>query len=101
MREIVVLSGAEADLFSAYCWFEALDPALADRCDAAVNRVLLRLAEFPEIGAPFRSKYRGLLVEDFAHGFFYRADHSSRITVIAILDLRQDPALISRRLGGE
>ena len=72
MREIVVLSGAEADLLSIYCWMESLSTELADRFDAAVQESLTLLAAQPAMGPAFRESYRRLLVSDFhCFGIFY------------------------------
>lgn len=99
MREAVILSGAEADLLAAYCWFEALDSALADRFDQTVHAVIHRLQEFPSSAPPFRNKYRRSVVPGFSHGLFYTIEGNSRIAIHAVLDLRQDPGTILRRLG--
>ena len=62
MRELVVLSGAEADLLRAYCWYEALDPDLAERFDAAIQLEFEMLVTQPLVGRRFAGQYRRLLV---------------------------------------
>jgi hypothetical protein len=47
MREVLILAGADADLLAACCWFEAIDPALADRFDAEVDGVIDRASRSP------------------------------------------------------
>jgi plasmid stabilization system protein ParE len=102
MREIVVLAGAEADLLSVYCWYEALDPDLADRFDAAVHTELELLLNQPWIGGRFRGPYRRLSVRGFScYSIFYVIEDSGRISIAAVLDLRQSPHAILRRLGVE
>ncbi len=100
MREIVVLSGAEADLLSIYCWMESLSTELAARSDAAVQESLTLLAAQPAMGPAFRESYRRLLVSDFhCFGIFYCLEGSTRLCVAAVLDLRQNPMAILRRPG--
>jgi len=100
MREIVVLSGAEADLLGIYCWMEALSTELADGFDAAVQDSLTLLATQPLMAPAFRGPYRRLLVSGYhCYGIFYSLEGSTRLCVAAVLDLRQNPGTILRRLG--
>ena len=100
MREIVVLSGAEADLLGIYCWMESLSTELADRFDAAVLASLALLATQPLMAPAFRGPYRRLLVTGFhCYGIFYTLEGSTRLCVAAVLDLRQNPRSILHRLG--
>ena len=78
MIEIIFLAGAEADVQAA------------DRCSALLGR-------YPRIGRPHRGVYRKLLVPEHPYGVFYVAE-PSRVVVVAVLDLRQDPEAIERRL---
>ena len=61
---------------------------------AAANWVIV---ELPESAAIYAGEFRRLLVRRFDHGIFYRI-HGTRIVVTAVLDLRQDPTTIRRRL---
>lgn len=63
--------------------------------DAALG--LLRT--HPEIAPVYAGPYRRLLVRDFPYGIFYQAQ-ANRIVVVAIMDLRQDPKSIRRKLFG-
>ena len=100
MREIVVLSGAESDLLSIYCWMESLGTDLADRFDAAVQESFTLLAAQPAMGPAFRGDFRRLLVSGFhCFGIFYSLEGSTRLCVAAVLDLRQNPRMILHRLG--
>ena len=49
------------------------------------------------IGRPHRGVHRKLLVPDHPYGFFYVVE-PSRVVIVAVLDLRQDPKAIERRL---
>jgi plasmid stabilization system protein ParE len=47
----------------------------------------------------YAGPYRRLLVRDFPYGIFYQAQ-ANRIVVVAIMDRRQDPKSIRRKLFG-
>ena len=99
MAEVVLLSGAEDDALSIY--FELFDKSeeRAERFSSAVDRSLSDLAQFPEIGMKFEAPFRRKLVPGFYEfGVFYTVE-GTRIMVHAILNLRQDPRAIRRRLG--
>jgi hypothetical protein len=63
----------------------------------AVDAYLARIAAFPEIAPLYFERVRRQVMQRFPFGIFYEP-YTSRIVVIAILDLRQDPAGIERRL---
>ena len=96
--EIVFLAGAEDDLLTAWIRYEELLAGLGDRFEASVKRELLRIVQFPESAARYAGDYRRLLVPRYDHGVFYRV-HGHRIVISAVLDLRQDPTAIQKRLG--
>jgi toxin ParE1/3/4 len=96
--EIVILAGAESDLFEAWKYYEQLIPGLGERFDDAVEEGLGYLAQFPRSAPRYAQEFRRLVLRDFAYGIFYRL-HGERLVVVAALDLRQDPGSIQRRLG--
>lgn len=96
--EIVVLSGAEADLFEAWKYYEELIPGLGERFDHSVQEGLRYLVQFPQSAPHYAQEFRRLVLRDFACGIFYRL-HGERLVIVAALDLRQDPGSIQRRLG--
>ena len=96
--EVVILAGAETELFEAWARYEELLPGLGDRFDAVVRGALRTAAQFPEVAPRYAGEFRRLLVRRFTHGIFYRI-HGERLVVTAVLDLRQDPSSILRRLG--
>ena len=71
---------------------------VGDRFEAEVRAALLRTVELPESAPVYAGEFRRLLVRKFDHGIFYRI-HGARIVVTAVLDLRQDPTTIRRRLN--
>jgi len=63
----------------------------------AVEAYLARVALYPEIAPIYLEKVRRQVMQGFPYGIFYEA-HGTRILVIAILDLRRNPADLQRRL---
>jgi hypothetical protein len=57
------------------------------------------MRQHPEIAAPYGGRYRRMLIRDFPYGIFYEVQ-TQRVIVCAILDLRQDPETIRRKLFG-
>lgn len=58
-----------------------------------------QLRTFPEIAPVFHESYRRLLVHGFPYGIFYSLE-GGRIIVSGVMDLRQDPEAMRRRLRG-
>jgi plasmid stabilization system protein ParE len=98
MHEVVILAGAENDILETYARFESDSEGLGDRFSLRVESALAQLSEFPESGSIFRGSRRRLLVQGFPFGIFYTAT-GRRLIVLAVLDLRQSPEMIMRRLG--
>jgi plasmid stabilization system protein ParE len=57
------------------------------------------LREHPEIAPVYMGPYRRMLIRNFPYGIFYQAQ-PKRLVVAAILDLRQNPTSLRRRLFG-
>jgi plasmid stabilization system protein ParE len=95
--EITFLRGAETDLLAAWVRYEEALPGLGDRFEAEIRAALLRIVELPESAPIYAGEFRRLLLRRFEHGIFYRI-HGARIVITAVLDLRQDPTTIRRRL---
>jgi len=96
--EVIILAGAESDLFEAWKYYEELAPGLGERFDHAVKEGLGRLVIFPGSAPRYTGEFRRLLLRRFAHGIFYR-QQGARLIVVAALDMRQDPESILKRLG--
>ena len=63
----------------------------------AVEAYLARIAVFPKIAPLYFHEVRRQVMQRFPYGIFYEP-HPTRVLVAAILDLRQDPQKIHRRL---
>lgn len=95
---IELLRGAEADLLEAYVWLEEQRPGLGERFYRTLDFALERLRPHPEMAPVYRGAYRRLVLRPFGFGVFYTIA-GDRLMVGAILDLRQNPEAITRRLS--
>ena len=96
MNEIVVLLGAQLDLQT---WFERQQTAeRADRLEREIQVAYQQLAQFPRSSRSFDGKFRRHLLNGFPYGLFYAVE-GRRVMIHALLDTRQDPETIRRRLG--
>lgn len=93
MNEIVILQSAEADWYVHFSRF-------GEKFDNEFLSTMCLLKSNPEMGAgtPFEA-VRRVLIRNTTFGIYYEYT-GKRIIVSAILDLRQDPMQIERRLRG-
>lgn len=99
-RELIILRGAEADLLEIYSRYLNRDENAANRFYNFVDSRLELLRGSPELGPPFTAAIRRLVLVEYPYGIFYSLA-GTRLLVLAILDLRQNPARIRERLGLE
>ena len=99
MSEFVFLFAAEADIQTAYEFYEAYQEGRGEIFMRHLDAALGRLRAFPEMAAPFHETHRRLLVPGFPYGVFYSIE-GRRIIVAGVMDLRQDPEATRRRLRG-
>lgn len=91
-HEIVLLQGAQSDLLSIYS-------LLGERTYTRVDKALGILRVFPTAGpSHFGDHIRRLVVSKTPLGIFYTVT-GQRVLIAAILDLRQSPESIQRRLS--
>ena len=99
MIEVIRLAGAEADIQAAYERLEDVREGAEDRWFLReLDRCASLVARYPSIGRRHRGPFRKLLVSGYPYGVFY-AVQPSRVVIVAVLDLRQDPEAIDKRLG--
>ena len=92
-REIVLLQGAQSDLLAIFA-------GRGERVYHEVDKALGILRVFPEITpVHFGRSIRRLVVAKTTLGIFYSFT-GNRVLVGAILDLRQSPRAIKKRLEG-
>ena len=96
MCEVIVLLGAEIEIQTAYerCWNERQ----ADQLDSRFRSSLLLLEAQPRSGRLYAGSFHRLVVSRTVYGFFYVIE-TRGVVVHALLDLRQSPETIHRRLG--
>ena len=94
---VVFLSGADADLQAAFNTFEDYREGFGAEFMTAVDAHLARASVFPLLAPVYLRTVRRQVMRGFPYGIFYEP-HPTRVIVIAILDLRQDPERIRRRL---
>ena len=97
--EVILLLSADMDLQSAYERYEDYQSGRGEVLMRQIDAALSILRRHPNLGSPYVGDYRRMLVRDFPYGIFYVAERS-RVVVVAILDLRQDPVTIRRRISG-
>ncbi|MAS91655.1 MAG: hypothetical protein CMO55_00540 [Verrucomicrobiales bacterium] len=90
VKEIFFTSLADSE-------FQLLYERFGNSFYQTVDTVLEQLRNHPESGPIFEEPVRRILIPSSPFGLFY-AIHGSRIAVVALLDLRQDPKAIRRRL---
>lgn len=99
MSELVFLLSADADIQTGYDFYEAYQSGRGELFMRHLDLGFGRLRAFPEIAPLFYGSYRRLLVHGFPFGIFY-AIEGQRIIVAGVMNLRQDPEMIRRRLRG-
>jgi len=97
MSEVILLLSAEIDIQQAYNRYEEYQEGrgviFIHHLEAAFNQ----LRTFPKCGPVVFGIYRRLLVPSFPYGIFY-AFEARGIVIIGVMDNRQDPEAIARRL---
>jgi plasmid stabilization system protein ParE len=98
MSEIVVLLGADSDLIKWFGRFEDWRPGLGFDFDRDFRKACDRLSANPLVGPQWRQGFRRLLIRRWNLGIFYEV-RGKRVLIHGILDLRQNPDEIEKRLG--
>lgn len=88
--ELIILQAAQADLLEIYVRF-------GEKAEVRIDRSLGLLCEQPRMGSVFEGSLRRLVVSGSPFGVFYFA-YPARVVVSAVLDLRQEPEWIRKRL---
>jgi toxin ParE1/3/4 len=99
VSEIVFLFSADADIQTAYEFYEACQSGRGEIFMRHLDATFTRLRTFPEIAPLFHQAYRRLLVHGFPYGIFYTIE-GRRIIIAGVMDLRQDSNAIRQRLRG-
>ena len=98
MRRIVVLEEAARDLEAAKRFYDAGEAGVGDYCVTSLLADIESLALFHGIHRRHHGCFR-MLANRFPFGIYYlEAEHETR--VVAVLDLRRDPAWIRKQVTG-
>lgn len=100
MPAVTFLAGADRDVFEIFARIEARDSDAADTFLQRIADNVRQLGEQPESGPVFTAPFRRLVMRGYPFGVFYSVE-GDRLFVQAVLDLRQNPEHIRRRLGLE
>ncbi len=85
MSELVFLFSADADIQTAYEFYEAYQEGRGEVFIRLLDVALGRLRIFPEIAPPIHEAYRRLLVHGFPYGVFYTVE-GRRIIIAGVMD---------------
>ena len=99
MTDLIFLLGAEVDIQSTYQRLEDFQEGRGLVFMQCLDAGLTLLRRHPQIGSVYEAPYRRLLVRRFPFGIFYEVQ-ADRIVIAAVMDLRQSPEAIKRRLSG-
>ncbi len=100
MPAVTFLAGADRDVFEIFARIEARNPDAADTFLQRIADSVRQLGEHPESGPVFVAAFRRLVMRGHPFGIFYTLE-AERLFVQAVLDLRQSPEAIRRRLSLE
>jgi len=92
-----VLLAAESDIQTAYNRFEDFKEGFGPKFIQDPKLAYEYLSNHSRIGRLYKSNRRRFLLSRYPFGIFYAVE-GSRIVISAILDLRQDPEAIRKRL---
>jgi plasmid stabilization system protein ParE len=99
MIELILLQQADVDIQAAFDRYEHYQEGRGEVFMRHLDVAFTLLRQNPEMGPPYADSYRRLLVRDFPYGIFYSVQ-PSRLVVAAVIDLRQDPETIRRKVLG-
>lgn len=77
--------------------FQALYNRFGDPFYELIDRTIEQIRTHPESAPVFEEGIRRIVLRNTPFGLFYGI-HGTRIAIVAILDLRQNPDAINRRL---
>ena len=92
------LASGESDLDGLFAARFAVSETRALAFLEMVEQALALLRNFPELAPVYRHPFRRFILRDMQTGIFYTLE-GRRLFIHALLDLRQDPATLRRRLG--
>lgn len=95
--DLILLLQAEQDIQTGFNRYEDFQTGRGEVFLRHLDAALTLLRQHPELAPVYGGRYRRMLIRDFPYGIFYEVQ-SKRIVVGAIMDLRQNPETIRRKL---
>ncbi len=94
---IVFLRAAQVEFELSADWYEQRRTGRGAKFMAAVNRVLRRLADHPELHAKVFEDIRQANLTGYPYGVYYRVE-SDQIVILAVFHAARDPSIWQNRL---
>ncbi len=91
MKPVKFAALAQDDVRESYAWFAERSELLALRWVEAVETTVARVSEEPQLFQVVEDDIRRAIVRKFPFGVFFY-DAGDYLRVIAVVDLRRDPA---------
>ncbi len=95
---LLVRSCAERDIAAAIAGYDAIANGLGAMFLMRTEAAIAAIRRAPEGFRKSHGEYRHLVLRRFPYGVFYVLDGQS-ISIVAVLNLRQDPTAIRATLG--
>lgn len=96
-HRLIVRSCAERDIATAIGEYAAIAAGLGSMFLARADATMAAIARAPEDCRKSHGEFRHIVMRRFPFGVFYLFDGKT-ISVVAVLNLRQDPVTIRSRL---
>ena len=97
MKSVRYLEAARDEFLHEVAYFTSVSPQLGQRFDQAVQKAEALIAEFPEVGFPFKFGTRRVFPGKFKLSMVY-AIRDAEVVVVAIAPFRRKPAYWRSRL---
>jgi plasmid stabilization system protein ParE len=99
MTDLILLLQAERDIQSAFERYENYQTGRGEVFIRQLDFALTLLRQHPEMAPIYSGPYRRMLIRDFPYGIFYQRQ-PMRLIIAAVVDLRQNPETIRKKLFG-
>lgn len=98
--DLILLFSADSDIQAGFNACEEQQSGRGEIFMRHLDATFARIRRFPESAPVFHPPFRRVLVPSFPYGVFY-AIEGKRLVVVGVMDLRQNPESIQRRLRSE
>ena len=95
--DLIIRPEARTDLLDAFHWYQSRRDRLGYDFKLCVDEVIAKIQRNPLIHKVIKDGIRRSVTRRFPYGVFYVVD-SERITILAVLHARQNPAKRKNRI---